>query len=127
MSNPPMTQRHDDIPPYGKFPGTGRQADSAAEPSNAAIRERIVERVLNASRHLLIAIGRDWERCGKAACKRSRRCRGFACEPEDFETELAPAPRRPTRSDAAAPGSAEFDRRVALIKDALAQWRAQRS
>jgi hypothetical protein len=123
-----MTQRHDDIPSYGRFPGTERRSDSAAKPSpNAAIRERIVERVLNASRYLLIAIGRDWERCGKAACKRSRRCRGFACEPEVFESELAPAPRTSVRSDAAAPGSAEFERRVASIEKAMAQWRAQRS
>ena len=122
-----MTERPDDIPTYGRFPGTERQAGSAAEPeSSAAIRERIVERVLNAARYLLIAIGRDWERCGKAACKRSRRCRGFACEPQDFETEPATAP-SPKSSDAAAPGSAEFERRVAMIKDAMAQWRAQRS
>jgi hypothetical protein len=32
-------------------------------------------------RTILIAMGRDYERCGKAACARSRRCRGFACEP----------------------------------------------
>ena len=28
------------------------------------------------------AIARDWRHCGKAACARSRRCRGFACEVE---------------------------------------------
>jgi hypothetical protein len=76
-----MTQRHDDIPPYGIFPGTSAKPGDAA-PSNAAIRERIVERVLNAQRRILIALGRDWERCGKTACKRSKRCRGFNCEPE---------------------------------------------
>ena len=29
---------------------------------------------------VLVAIGRDYENCGKAACARSRHCRGFACE-----------------------------------------------
>ena len=33
-------------------------------------------------RLLAIAAGRDYEHCGKAACARSRRCRGFACEPD---------------------------------------------
>ena len=60
-----MTPRHDDIPSSGRFHGTERPSDSAADPSpNAAISARIVERVLNASRYLLIAISRDWERCG---------------------------------------------------------------
>jgi hypothetical protein len=31
---------------------------------------------------IAIAASRDYERCGKAACARSRRCRGFACEPD---------------------------------------------
>jgi len=29
---------------------------------------------------ILIAMNRDDERCGKAACARARRCHGFACE-----------------------------------------------
>ena len=33
-------------------------------------------------RLIAIAAGRDYEHCGKAACARSRRCRGFACEPD---------------------------------------------
>jgi hypothetical protein len=43
-------------------------------------RRRIVERVARCVRLLAGAIGRDHERCGKAACARSRRCRGQVCE-----------------------------------------------
>ena len=46
-----------------------------------AIRERLTASVMRCLRMQLVAIGRDYERCGKAACARSRRCRGFACEP----------------------------------------------
>jgi hypothetical protein len=40
-------------------------------------------------RLIAIAAGRDYEHCGKAACARSRRCRGFACEPDagDYAAE----------------------------------------
>ena len=90
---------------------------------DAARRRRIVDGIHRCIALLLDGIAREWAYCGKAACKRARRCRGFACEPERCEPELAPAP----RSDAAAPGSAEFERRVALIDDALAQSRARRA
>jgi hypothetical protein len=46
------------------------------------LQDRITRRVEWCIRALLIAMGRDYLRCGKAACARSRRCRGFACEPE---------------------------------------------
>jgi hypothetical protein len=46
------------------------------------IRRRAVQSVMRCMRTILIAMGRDYERCGKAACTRSRRCRGFACEPD---------------------------------------------
>jgi len=47
-----------------------------------AIHARIEERVMRYLRARLVAIGRDYERCGKAACARTRRCRGLACEPD---------------------------------------------
>jgi hypothetical protein len=46
-----------------------------------ASRRRAVDAVARCMRLLAIAAGRDYEHCGKAACARSRRCRGFACEP----------------------------------------------
>ncbi len=45
------------------------------------VRARAIRSAMRCVRSLLIALGRDYERCGKAACARSRRCRGFACEP----------------------------------------------
>ena len=46
-------------------------------------RERTLDRARRCVALLLSQIGRDHEHCGKAACRRSRRCRGFACEPDD--------------------------------------------
>jgi len=40
----------------------------------------IAQSVLRTVRAILISMNRDYERCGKSACARSRRCRGFACE-----------------------------------------------
>ena len=54
---------------------------------------RIAERVLRIVRHMLIGMNRDYERCGKAACARSRRCRGFACEPAASAVRTAAASR----------------------------------
>jgi hypothetical protein len=45
-------------------------------------RERTLEGARRCVRLLLQSIGRDHEHCGKASCARSRRCRGFACEPD---------------------------------------------
>ena len=59
----------------------------------AAIRARIVERAMRCLRAQLVALGRDHERCGRASCARSRRCRGLACEPDvaaDPETQRGP-------------------------------------
>ena len=47
-----------------------------------ASRRRAIEALERALRLLAIAAGRDHEHCGKAICARSRRCRGFACEPD---------------------------------------------
>jgi hypothetical protein len=48
---------------------------------DAASRRRALDGFHRCVALLAAAIGRDWRHCGKAACKRSRRCRGFACEP----------------------------------------------
>ena len=53
-----------------------------------AIRERIIASAMRCIRMQLIALGRDWERCGKASCARTRRCRGFACEPDVMDSEM---------------------------------------
>ena len=45
------------------------------------IRRRAIQSAMRCIRALLIQLGRDYERCGKAACARTRRCRGLACEP----------------------------------------------
>jgi hypothetical protein len=45
-------------------------------------RERTLDRARRCVALLLSQIAGDHEHCGKAACRRSRRCRGFACEPD---------------------------------------------
>jgi hypothetical protein len=52
------------------------------EDDDDQVRARVVAGVERCLRGLLVAIGRDYRHCGKAACARSRRCRGFACEPD---------------------------------------------
>ena len=47
-----------------------------------ASRRRAFDAVARCMRLVAIAAGRGYEHCGKAACARSRRCRGFACEPD---------------------------------------------
>jgi hypothetical protein len=44
-------------------------------------RRRTLDGIYRCLRHILIQIGRDYETCGKASCKRVRRCRGTACDP----------------------------------------------
>jgi hypothetical protein len=52
------------------------------------IRKRTLDGIERCVVLLLDAIRRDWRDCGKAACARSRRCRGLACDPyaRDYET-----------------------------------------
>lgn len=45
-------------------------------------RERIVDSLYRIVRLMLIRMNRDHETCGKQSCRRSRRCRGEACERE---------------------------------------------
>ena len=49
---------------------------------NAATRQRTIDAVYRCLDMLAAQIGRDHERCGKAACRRAGRCRGFACVPD---------------------------------------------
>ena len=53
-----------------------------------ASRRRALDAVARCMPLIAIATSRDYERCGKAACARSRSCRGFACEP-DADDEAA--------------------------------------
>jgi hypothetical protein len=46
-----------------------------------ASRRRAIDALYRALTRLVKASAQDWRHCGKAACLRSRRCRGFACEP----------------------------------------------
>jgi hypothetical protein len=54
----------------------------------AAARERAVATAMRCIRALLVRLGRDYERCGKAACLRARRCCGTACEPDATNRHL---------------------------------------
>jgi hypothetical protein len=49
---------------------------------DAVSRERALDALHRALTRLTGAAAEDWRHCGKAACLRSSRCRGFACEPE---------------------------------------------
>jgi hypothetical protein len=48
----------------------------------AELKERVTVRLYGRLCALVSHLSRDHDHCGKAACARSRRCRGFACEPE---------------------------------------------
>lgn len=45
-----------------------------------AAADRAADGALRVIRRLLITLNRDHERCGKAACARSRRCHGVVCD-----------------------------------------------
>jgi hypothetical protein len=49
---------------------------------DAARRRRVIDTAYRCLAKLVSHIACDHEHCGKAACARSRRCRGFACEPD---------------------------------------------
>jgi hypothetical protein len=46
------------------------------------LKARTIDRLHRSLIALVAGIGRDHQPCGKAACARSHRCRGFACEPD---------------------------------------------
>jgi hypothetical protein len=63
-------------------------APSPTQPEiDAVSRERAIDALHRALARLAGDIGRDWARCGKAACLRSRRCRGMICEDRACEPE----------------------------------------
>jgi hypothetical protein len=72
------------------------QFDPAPAPSpgqdeiDAATRRRTLDALIRCLARLGGAIAQDWRHCGKSACRRARRCRGFACE-EEFEDALEEA------------------------------------
>lgn len=45
-----------------------------------AIRARVIATAYRCLERLIRHMSRDWLYCGKAACWRSRRCRGSACD-----------------------------------------------
>jgi hypothetical protein len=67
------------------------ESGPAAAPTQAEIdaasRRRAIDALERAVARMTRAVGRDWQHCGKAACLRSRRCRGFVCEPEIGDEE----------------------------------------
>jgi hypothetical protein len=75
----------DDIPPYGTASYGDAPPDRPAAIASDEIqclKARTFDRLARCIARLTGEIGRDWLRCGKAACARSRRCRGYACEPD---------------------------------------------
>jgi hypothetical protein len=74
---------------YPHFESTAPPDSSTPQDKiDAESRRRAFASLERCLRKLAAGTGRDHERCGKAACARSRRCRGFACEPDDegYET-----------------------------------------
>jgi hypothetical protein len=62
---------------------TTTMTTDTTEPADAELertRKRTRDRVRRCFSLLLGAVARDWQHCGKAACLRSRRCRGLVCE-----------------------------------------------
>jgi hypothetical protein len=59
----------------------GKPFENPQTAPGAATRKRTIDAAYRCVAKLIARIARDHERCGKAACVRSRRCRGFACEP----------------------------------------------
>jgi hypothetical protein len=68
-------------------PGQNQREDQSQAAIDAAGRQRAIDALHRALSRLAGDIGRDWQHCGKAACLRSRRCRGFTCESETGDDE----------------------------------------
>ena len=68
---------------YPRLESGPAPAAEALPPSQAEIDEATRRRTFDAFHRVLARltgdVARDWQHCGKAACLRSRRCRGFAC------------------------------------------------
>ena len=65
---------------YPRVDAAPAPAPPGQDEIDAASRRRALDALQRTMARLAGAIGGDWRRCGKAACARSRRCRGFACE-----------------------------------------------
>ena len=67
---------------YPRVDATPSPAASATQGEiDAASRDRTIAAMYRCLWLLTGAAAREWRDCGKTACKRSRRCRGFACVP----------------------------------------------
>jgi hypothetical protein len=64
-------------------PGLAADPDVMAPDELECLKERTLGRLSECIARFAGQIARDWAHCGKAACARSRRCRGFACEPDE--------------------------------------------
>jgi hypothetical protein len=68
----------------GRNPSPAPDADPGAMAPDElqCLKERTLDRLAQCMAQFTSQLARDWAYCGKAACARSRRCRGFACEPD---------------------------------------------
>ena len=66
---------------------SGPAASPTQAEIDAASRRRAADALVRTLDRLVRVAGEDWQQCGKAACRRSRRCRGFACEPVTDDDE----------------------------------------
>ena len=73
-----MTHNTSRSPSPGRAANPGAMAPDELE----CLKERTIERLSECLARFTGQLARDWAYCGKAACARSRRCRGFACEPD---------------------------------------------
>jgi hypothetical protein len=80
-----MTPSTDDIPSYGTVSyGSPLDRPGTTAPDELeCLKERTIDRLGECIARFAGQIARDWAHCGKAACARSRRCRGFACQPRE--------------------------------------------
>ena len=67
------------------LPNRAAEPDIMAPDELECLKKRTLARLADCLARFGSQIARDWAYCGKAACARSRRCRGFACEPDGDE------------------------------------------
>ncbi len=72
---------------YPRLDSATRRHSPTQDEIDAATRRRAIDALERAVARMTRAVGRDWQHCGKAECLRSRRCRGFACEPDMGDDE----------------------------------------
>ena len=79
--------------------GTKPAPTAGREDDIDAIRQSAIDSTYRCIRLLLVSLGRDYQHCGKASWARSRRCRGFACEPDLDGDKMERVYARPKRSE----------------------------